>query len=534
MSEQQVFSDEEKRVTLWGVAIVFLLSALDQTIVATAMPRIIAELNGLALYSWVTTAYLLSSTIMVPIWGKLGDLYGRKPVLLSGITVFLLGSWLSGLSGEFGALPVLGGGMTQLIVFRAIQGIGGGALFTTAFAIIGDLYPPRERGRIGGMFGAVFGLSSTIGPLIGGFFTDHGTVHLLGHTIAGWRWVFYLNLPLSLLSLFMIIVKMPKMSHVAKGRIDFVGAGLIIATAVPFLLALTFGGQKYAWGSPQVLGLFAAAVVGLAAYIVAERFASDPILPLDLFQNRVFTTANLAGFLISMSFMSTVSFLPLFIQLGQGVGATVSGLSMLPLMGGMMASSIVSGRLVSRTGSYKPLMFVGVIGTALGIFLLSRMHASTPRWDLSLRMLLLGIGLDPGQSLFSLAVQNAMPLSRLGVVTSSSQFFRQIGSTVGVAVFGTVLTNNLNAGLGRIMPGVTVGKLQGLTAQAGGGGLHMPQFVRETIARGITDTFAMGLWLVAAAFVVIMFIPHLPLRDMSAAMQAARRPGTEAEPAEAA
>src|SRR6185312_2290825 len=271
------FTDVEKKVTLWGVAIVFLLSALDQTIVATAMPRIIAELNGLALYSWVTTAYLLSSTVMVPIWGKLGDLFGRKPILLAGITIFLMGSWLSGLSGEFGDLPLLGGGMVQLIVFRAVQGIGGGALFTTAFAIIGDLYPPRERGKIGGLFGAVFGLSSTIGPLIGGYFTDHGTVTLAGDVIAGWRWVFYLNLPLSILSLFMIIVKMPKMSHHARGKIDFVGAGLIIATVVPLLLALTFGGHTYPCGSAQVLGLFAGAAAGLLLYIVNERFASDPI-----------------------------------------------------------------------------------------------------------------------------------------------------------------------------------------------------------------------------------------------------------------
>jgi EmrB/QacA subfamily drug resistance transporter len=376
VSERQ-FTDAEKRVTLWGVAIVFLLSALDQTIVATAMPRIIAELNGLALYSWVTTAYLLSSTVMVPIWGKLGDLYGRKPVLLAGIVFFLAGSWLSGLSGEFGDLPLLGGGMTQLIVFRAVQGIGGGALFTTAFAIIGDLYPPRERGRVSGMFGAVFGLSSTIGPLIGGFFTDHGTVELLGRTVAGWRWVFYINLPLSLLSLFMVIVKMPRMSHAAKGRIDFIGAALIVATVVPFLLALTFGGHQYPWGSPVVVGLFLASLLGLGLYVLAERYASDPILPLDLFGNRVFTTANLAGFLISMAFMSTVTFLPLFMQLGQGVNATASGLSTLPLMAGLMFSSIVSGRLVSRTGAYKPFIIGGVLVTALGLVLLSRMGVAT-------------------------------------------------------------------------------------------------------------------------------------------------------------
>ncbi|WP_293677938.1 MDR family MFS transporter [uncultured Phenylobacterium sp.] len=529
MSEQRQFTEYERKITLWGVAIVFLLSALDQTIVSTAMPRIIAELNGLALYAWVTTSYLLTSTVMVPIWGKLGDLYGRKPVLLAGITFFLAGSWLSGVSGEFGDLPLLGGGMTQLIVFRAIQGIGGGALFTTAFAIIGDLYPPRERGKVGGMFGAVFGLSSTIGPLIGGFFTDHGTVELFGHTIAGWRWVFYLNLPLSLLSLFMIIVKMPKMSHAAKGKIDFVGAGLIIATVVPFLLALTFGGAQHAWLSPMVLGLFGAAALGLVLYVIAERFATDPILPLDLFRNQVFSTANLAGFLISMSFMSTVTFLPLFMQLGQGVGATESGLSMLPLMVGIMGSSMLSGRLVSRTGTYKAYMVGGIVVTALGVWLLSQMTADTTRPDLAWRMLVLGIGLGPGQSLFTLAVQNAMPVSRLGVVTSSGQFFRQIGSCIGVALFGTILTNQLNASLGKVMPGIDVGKLHGMGAEAqAGGGLALPDFVKDLIAGAITHTFVLGLGLLAAALLVTLLIPRIPMRDDLQAVVKAE------EPAEAA
>jgi EmrB/QacA subfamily drug resistance transporter len=510
------FTDLEKRVTLWGVAIVFLLSALDQTIVATAMPRIIAELNGLALYSWVTTAYLLSSTVMVPIWGKLGDLYGRKPVLLAGIIIFLAGSWLSGLSGEFGDLPLIGSGMVQLIVFRAIQGIGGGALFTTAFAIIGDLYPPRERGKIGGMFGAVFGLSSTLGPLIGGYFTDHGTVTLGGHVVAGWRWVFYLNLPLSLLSLFMIIVKMPKMSHQAKGRIDFVGAALIIATVVPLLLALTFGGHEYPWTSAMVLGLFAGSALGLVLYIFAERFAADPILPLELFKNRVFTTANLAGFLVSMSFMSTVAFLPLFQQLGQGVAATTSGLSQLPLMAGLFTSSILCGRMVSRTGKYKAFMIGGIVVTFAGIWLLSRMHAETTRLDLAWRMLVLGIGLGPGQSLFSLAIQNAMPVERLGVVTSSSQFFRQIGSTMGVAIFGTFLTAQLNAGLGRIMPGVDVGKLRAMGGAAHAGAAPvLPHFIKDIISDAITGVFALGLYVVAAALLVTLFVPRVPLRDKS-------------------
>jgi EmrB/QacA subfamily drug resistance transporter len=461
----------------------------------------------------VTTAYLLTSTVVVPICGKLGDLYGRKPVLLVSIGLFLAGSWLCGLSGELGEIPLLGGGMTQLIAFRALQGLGGGGLFTTTFAIIGDLYPPRERGKIGGMFGAVFGLSSTLGPLIGGYFTDHGTVQLFGHVVAGWRWVFYLNLPLGLLSLFMVLVKMPKMSHQAKGKIDFIGAGLIIVSIVPLLLALTFGGHFRPWHSPLVLGLFATFAVGLALYIVNERYASHPILPLVLFKNRVFSTANFAGFLISMSFMSTVAFLPLFMQIGQSVNATVSGLAMLPLMIGLIGGSIVAGRLVSRTGQYKPLMLGGVALTFLGIYLLSRMHADTSRLDLAWRMFVLGLGLGPGQSVFNIAIQNALPMTQLGVATSSNQFFRQIGSTIGVAVFGTILTNHLNANLGETMPGMDIDKLHALTVNLGNSGAPvLSDQVRGTITDAITHTFTLSLVIVAMALIATMLVPHLPLR----------------------
>ena len=514
------FTAGERKTTLYGLLIVFLLAALDQTIVATAMPRIISELHGLALYAWVTTAYLLTSTVMVPIWGKLGDLYGRKPMLIASIIFFLVGSWLSGLSGEFGDLPVLGGGMTQLIVFRAIQGIGGGGLFTVAFAIIADLFPPRERGRYAGLFGAVFGLSSTVGPLIGGYFTDHGTVHLFGGTIEGWRWVFYLNLPLSLLSLFMILVKMPKMSHAPKGKVDVLGAALLIATFVPLLLALTFGGHTHPWNSAVVLGLFAVSAAGLIAYVLAERFASDPILPLSLFGNKTFWTGNLAGFLISMAFMSTVAFLPLFMQLGQGVKATTSGLFTLPLMGGLMISSISAGRIASRTGHYKWMMVAGVVVTFVGIFLMSSMHSETSRSDLAWRMLVLGIGLGPGQSLFNIAIQNALPPQQLGVVTSSTQFFRQIGSTMGVALFGTFLTNHLNQSLGQRMPGVDLSRLQGMVGTAGPR-LVIPPFVKQIIASAVTDTFALGLYVLAAAAIVTLLIPNIRLRDRAAMREAA-------------
>jgi EmrB/QacA subfamily drug resistance transporter len=471
-------------------------------------------LNGLTLYSWVTTAYLLTSTVMVPIWGKLGDLYGRKPVLLASIGLFLLGSWLAGLSGQFGALPVVGGGMTQLIVFRALQGLGGGGLFTTAFAIIGDIYPPRERAKLGGVFGAVFGLSSAIGPLVGGYFTDHGTTHIFGQTVAGWRWVFYLNLPLSLLSLFMILAKMPKMSHQAKGRIDFIGAALIVGAAVPLLLALTLGGHDHPWRSPLILGLFGAAASGVVLYIIAERFAQDPILPLDLFRNRVFTMASLATFLVSMAFMSTVAFLPLFMQLGQGVAATTSGLASLPLMAGLIVSSTLSGRLASRMGRYKALILGGIVVTFVGTYLLSQMRLETSRLDLGVRMAILGIGLGPSQSLFSLAIQAALPREKLGVATSSNQFFRQIGSTIGVALFGTALTNNLNTGLSRVLPGVDANRLQHLGAASRGGGAPvLPDSVREIIVAAITHTFALGLVVLAIALVVTLFVPQVSLDD---------------------
>lgn len=528
------FTDSERKVTLYAVLIVFLLSALDQTIVSTAMPRIIAELHGLELYSWVTTAYLLTSTVMVPIWGKLGDLYGRKPVLLASIAIFLAGSWLSGLAGEIGDMPLLGGGMTQLIAFRALQGIGGGGLFTTGFAIVADLFPPRERGKYGGLFGAVFAFASVLGPIVGGWFTDHGTVHWFGTTIEGWRWVFYLNLPLSLLSLFMVIAKMPRMSHAAKGKVDVIGAALIIATLVPLLLALTFGGHSHPWGSPLVVGLLAGSALGLAAYIYAERFASDPILPMELFRNRTFATANLSGFLLSMAFMSAAAFLPLLMQLGQGVNATASGLSMLPLMAGLMVSSILSGRQVAKTGRYKGMMVGAVVLTFAGILALARVDMHTSQIDLGWRMLLLGVGLGPSQSLYNLAIQNALPGSQMGVVTSSSQFFRQIGSTAGVALFGTVLTGYLNAGLGKVMPGVDIGKLQGMGAgaTAGGHAPMIPDFVKQVIATAITSTFAWGLILVLLAGAVTLMVPVLPMKTRAEMIREAeeRETGAIAEP----
>jgi EmrB/QacA subfamily drug resistance transporter len=511
---------DARRITVIALIIVLLLGALDQTIVSTAMPRIVAQLKGLAIYAWVTTVYLLSSTVMVPIWGKLGDLYGRKIILIWGVSIFILGSALCGMSGEFGPLPVLGGGMTQLIVFRGLQGIGGGALFTSAFAVIADLYPPRERGKMSGYFGSVFALASVIGPVIGGFLTEHGTVHLGGWTLAGWRWVFYVNLPLSAVALFMIITRTPGLKAGRGGRVDFAGAALVVTGFVPLLLALSWGGHVYPWASPQVLGMFALTIISLAIFVVVELKVSEPLLPLDLFRNRVFSLGNGAAFVISMAFFGAITFLPLYLQLGIGVSATQSGMTMLPMMFGLILSSTISGRLVSTIGRYKPMMLFGSVMMLVGIFLMTRLGPSTPALGVAWRVFVLGIGLGPAQGLFALAVQNAVPVERIGVATSSSQFFRQIGSTVGVAIFGAVMTQALAAEMakagGATSGGpLTLDRLQAIALSQSGVGaarVVVDPALRTAFSRAIVDLFWVGGAIALVGFVAILLIPELPLR----------------------
>ena len=454
-------SAADRRLTLTALAVVVLLSALDQTVVATAMPRIIEELQGLVMYAWVTTAYLLTSTVSVPIYGKLSDQYGRKPILVTGVVVFLAGSALCGLSGEFGSLPLIGGGMMQLIVFRALQGLGAGALMTVSFAIMADLYPPRERGRLFGVFGSVFGLATVVGPFIGGFFTDHGAVTLFGYDVAGWRWVFYVNLPLGLLALFMILYRTPTLrKHATEGgrvsaespRVDYPGAVLIVLAAAPLLLALSLGGTTYQWDSPRIVGLVVAAVLAFVIFLWVESRATDPILPLRLFRIRTFRITACASFVMSMAFLGVVMFMPLYMQVVQGVSATQSGFALLPLMGGMIVSSIVSGRLVTRIGRYKPFMLGGGALLIIGVIALTGVGPDTTTRDLAWRLALTGVGLGPAQTLFSLVIQNAAPPADVGVATGMSQFARQMGSTVGVAIFGALLTQGLTVELPKHIP----------------------------------------------------------------------------------
>ena len=528
---QQTFTAQERKVTIAAVMIVFLLAALDQSIVSTAMPRIAAQLNGLGLYTWVTTAYLLSSTVMVPIYGKLNDIYGRKPVLVTGVLIFAFGSALCGLAGEFGPLPLLGGGMTQLIVFRAVQGVGGGALFTTAFAIVADLFPPRERGKFSGILGSMFGLASVLGPVMGGFFTDMGTLHIGPVAVAGWRWIFYVNLPLCLLALFMILVKMPQLLHRHPGKVDFLGAGLIVVTFVPLLLALSWGGRDYPWGSSEVVHMLGLSAIGLVAFLITEARVSNPILSLGLFKDKVFATCNLAAFTLSMCFLGTVTFLPLFLQLGQGRAATQSGLAMLPLMLGLIVTAGLAGRVVAKTGRYKPLMLGGAVFLLLGTYFVSKITPQTTGLGLAWRLLIMGIGLGPLQSLFSLAVQNAAPPHQMGVATSASQFFRQIGSTVGVAVFGAVLSHNLATGAALLphAPGaaaptdLTINDLEKLAVAAmpgapgGAAAPHLDPAAQLLISHAITGVFNAALIVLVVGFLIVLLIPELPLRQRTTA-----------------
>ena len=450
--QEEAITPAERRLTLAALAVVVLLSALDQTIVSTAMPRIIEQLQGLSMYAWVTTAYMLTSTVSVPIYGKLSDQYGRKGILILGVVLFLASSALCGLSGEFGALPLLGSGMMQLIVFRAIQGLGAGALMTVSFAIMADLYPPRERGRLFGVFGSVFGIATVVGPFIGGFLTDHGTFYLLGHEVAGWRWVFYVNLPLGLLALFMIMYRMPVLRHGAGGRIDYLGAVLVVLTAATVLLGLSLGGTSYAWDSSHILGLFAVGCISLGIFLWVETRATHPILPLHLFRVPAFRTTALASFVMSTAFLGVVMFMPLYMQVVQGINATQSGFSLLPLMGGLIASSIICGRLVTRTGRYKPFMIAGGIVLICGVIALTGIGPDTTRADLAWRLILTGVGLGPAQTLFNLVIQNSAPPPEIGVATSTGQFARQMGATVGVAIFGTFLTHGLTEELPKHVP----------------------------------------------------------------------------------
>ena len=500
-------SRRDRAYAFVGILLALFLGALDQTIVSTALPKIVESLDGLERYAWVVTAYLLASTVMVPIYGKLADIASRRTIELWSIVLFLSGSFLCGLAGEFGPLPIIGDGMNQLIVSRAIQGIGGAGLFAMAFIVIADLFPPRERGKYQGYTGATFGIASVLGPLVGGFLADHGDAIVPG--IEGWRWVFYVNVPFGALALWFVLRRMPPLLPPSRGRLDAVAAALLLVGLVPFVLVLQLSRRDFPWTGPVSLGLIALAVLGIAGFVWRTKRSDDPILDLDLFRLRIFSTASAAVFFYGAAFIGLVAFLPLFLVNVLGVSATKAGAALIPLSMGVVLGSTVSGQLVSKFGRYKPFMVGGGIVLAIGTFLLSRMTTATPFWEVTTYMVICGLGVGPSLPLFTLAIQNAVDVRRLGQATSASQFFRQIGGSIGAAALGAVLAITLLSHLGP--DGMALLASRGDSAQASAAVLSPA--AREAFAAATRNMYTLSFGFVIAGWIATLFVPALPLRQ---------------------
>ncbi len=510
-----------------GLMLGMLLGALDQTVVTTALPQVIGHLGGSSQdYTWVITAYLLASTVAVPIYGKLSDIYGRRIFFLGGMVVFLIGSALSGTSQN----------MTQLILYRALQGLGAGALMPIAQAIIGDIFPPAERGKWQGLFVAVFGLATILGPVLGGSITDNW----------GWRWVFYINMPVGAVALLTAGLTMPRLSTRRQHRIDYLGAVTLVLWSVPLLLALSLGGQtvdgtQLAWNSWQIFGLFGFAAVMLIIFFITELRATEPIISPRLFKSSIFSVSIFTTVLLSAGMFGAIAFLPLFVQVVQGQSATNSGLVITPMMLGFMVSSLIGGQLLSRTGRYKILALVGFAIAACGMFLLSRMGIGTSNSELVRNMVITGLGIGVMMSLFTIVVQNAFPFRQLGEVTATLSFFRQMGSTIGLALFGVVLSNTLTdnlqaripaplkpfvspSQLSQLSPGQSSAATSGFAAlgkalaqQVGPqqAALLIQQLVlavKTSLSDSITEIFLIGSALMVACFISTLFLREIPLR----------------------
>ncbi len=483
--------------TVFGALMLgMLLAALDQTIVSTALPTIVGDLGGLNHLSWVVTSYLLASTASTPLYGKLGDMYGRKPVFMAAILIFLGGSMLAGLSQS----------MAELIAFRALQGAGAGGLMVGAQAIIADIVAPRERGRYMGLIGSVFALASVAGPLLGGFFVDN----------LSWRWVFYVNMPVGALAVAVVALKLHLPVVRNRHAIDYRGAALLTGGVSALVLLMTWGGAEYPWGSPEVLGLGVLSAVLLGAFAWQERRAIEPIIPLSLFRSAIFRVSSAMGFVIGLAMFGAIIFIPLYLQLVYGASATSSGLRMLPLMVGLLAASIWSGRTISRIGRYRPFPIAGTAILVVGMYLLSRLTVSTPPWVASAYMLVVGVGIGLVMQVLILCVQNDARPEDVGVATSTATFFRSVGGSVGVAVFGAIFASRLADQLAKLPSTVT--------AHLGGSSVHLDPAAANRLPAGIHEQFLAAfahalhgvfLWgtgLAAIAFALSWLLREVPLR----------------------
>ena len=501
----EVAASEPKRglvVIFVALMLAMLLAALDQTIVSTALPTIVGDLGGLTELSWVVTAYILTSAVSTPLYGRIGDLFGRKRIFQGAIVIFLVGSMLCGLAQN----------MAELIGFRALQGIGAGGLMVGAQAIIGDVVSPRERGRYMGYFGAVFGLATVAGPLLGGFFVDHGS----------WRWVFYVNVPLGALALVITQVALHLPRHRQEHSIDYLGAALLAAGVACIVLLTTWGGIQYPWVSGQIIGLGVAGLVLLVAFGFVERSVPEPILPLRLFRSRVFTLVNVVGFIVGLALFGSIVFLPQYLQIVKGDTATNSGLLLVPMMAGVLVSSIVSGQMISRTGRYRIWPVLGTAVMGLGLYLLSTMNASTPGTLTAIFMVVVGLGIGGVMQVLVLLAQNAVSQRDLGTATSTATFFRSMGGSIGLPIFGSIFSNLLAGHLAQALPkGVHVAGLSGGAGNASPQALAaLPAPVHAAVVHAFSQSlggvFLAGVPVAVLAFVLVWLIPEVPLRTRAA------------------
>ena len=490
-----------------------LLAALDQTIVSTALKMIVEDFNGLNHYSWVVTAYLLTSTASTPLYGKISDLYGRRPVYQFAIVVFLIGSFLAGAATS----------MEQLIIFRAIQGLGAGGLMALTFVIVGDIVSPRERGKYQGLFGAVWGLSSVAGPLLGGFFSDRAEI--LG--VTGWRWIFYINLPFGILALVVtsMVLHIPKVKR--EHKIDYLGALLIVASVVSILIALSVLGPENGWSDARTVGALSLGVVIVIIYMLWEKKVTEPILPLSLFKNHTFSLTSIIGFIIGAGMFGAIIMLPLYLQIVQGASATEAGLKLIPLMIGILAVTITSGRIISKTGKYKIFPILGTIAMTIGLLLMTQLEVETPYWQLSIYSIILGAGLGASMQTIVIALQNAVDFKDLGIATSSNTFFRSLGGAFGTAIFGTILSQqigkNLEAGfrelaltnpdeIAQLDPSV-ISSLQSNTEAIS----TLPVEAQNTVLTAFMDSFQVVFWVAVPVMVIgfffALFLREKPLQD---------------------